>query len=49
MKYLILLGDGMADWPVPDLGGRTPLDVARSKLEAVAIATREGVVEDPWA
>lgn len=29
MKYLILLGDGMADWPVPDLGGRTPLDVAR--------------------
>ena len=28
MKYLVLLGDGMADWPVPALGGRTPLDAA---------------------
>jgi 2,3-bisphosphoglycerate-independent phosphoglycerate mutase len=28
-KYLILIGDGMADWPIPSLGGRTPLEAAR--------------------
>ena len=28
MKYLVLLGDGMADWPVPALGDRTPLEAA---------------------
>lgn len=28
MKYVILLGDGMADYPVPELGGSTPLEVA---------------------
>lgn len=27
-KYMILLGDGMADRPVPELGGRTPLEAA---------------------
>ena len=27
-KYLILIGDGMADWPVEALGGRTPLEAA---------------------
>ena len=30
MKYLILLGDGMADYPVPELGGKTPLEYART-------------------
>lgn len=28
MKYVILLGDGMADYQLPELQGRTPLDVA---------------------
>ena len=28
MKYLIILGDGMADYPVEELGGKTPLNVA---------------------
>lgn len=28
MKYIIFLGDGMADYPVPELGNRTPLQVA---------------------
>jgi 2,3-bisphosphoglycerate-independent phosphoglycerate mutase len=28
MKYAVILGDGMADWPVDALGGKTPLDVA---------------------
>ncbi len=28
MKYVVVLGDGMADYPVDTLGGRTPLAVA---------------------
>src|SRR5512147_767834 len=27
-KHLILIGDGMADWPVESLGNRTPLEAA---------------------
>jgi 2,3-bisphosphoglycerate-independent phosphoglycerate mutase len=30
MKYLILLGDGMADLPLAELGGKTPLEFART-------------------
>ena len=30
MKYMVLLGDGMADWPLPELDGRTPLEAART-------------------
>jgi 2,3-bisphosphoglycerate-independent phosphoglycerate mutase len=28
MKYIILIGDGMGDYPIPELGGRTPLEAA---------------------
>jgi 2,3-bisphosphoglycerate-independent phosphoglycerate mutase len=28
MKYVILVGDGMGDYPIPELGGRTPLQAA---------------------
>ena len=28
MKYAIIIGDGMADWKVPSLGMRTPLEAA---------------------
>jgi 2,3-bisphosphoglycerate-independent phosphoglycerate mutase len=28
MKYLLIIGDGMADNPVPELGNQTPLEVA---------------------
>lgn len=27
MKYVVILGDGMADYPIESLGGKTPLDV----------------------
>lgn len=30
MKYVIIVGDGMADYPVESLGGRTPLMAART-------------------
>jgi len=28
MKYVILIGDGMGDYPIPELGGKTPLEAA---------------------
>ncbi|MFC1714157.1 cofactor-independent phosphoglycerate mutase [Candidatus Poribacteria bacterium] len=28
MKYMIIVGDGMADYPIPELGSKTPLQVA---------------------
>jgi 2,3-bisphosphoglycerate-independent phosphoglycerate mutase len=28
MKYILLIGDGMGDTPVPELGGKTPLEAA---------------------
>ncbi len=30
MKHIIILGDGMADWPVKSLGGKTLLQAART-------------------
>ena len=29
MKYIVILGDGMADLPVKELGNKTPLDCAK--------------------
>ncbi|MGI6622871.1 MAG: cofactor-independent phosphoglycerate mutase [Clostridiaceae bacterium] len=28
MKYVLVLGDGMSDWPINDIGGKTPLEAA---------------------
>lgn len=30
MKHIIILGDGMADEPIPELGGKTPMEVANT-------------------
>jgi len=30
MKYIVILGDGMADEPLPELGGKTPLEYAKT-------------------
>ena len=30
MKYIVILGDGMADEPLPQLGGETPLEYAKT-------------------
>ncbi len=32
MKYVVILGDGMADEPIESLGGRTPLAAARTPV-----------------
>ena len=37
MKYVILVGDGMGDYPVAELGGKTPLEAAATPhLDALA-------------
>jgi 2,3-bisphosphoglycerate-independent phosphoglycerate mutase len=40
MKSIIIIGDGMADYPVPELDGRTPLMVAQKP--AIDRIAREG-------
>ncbi len=32
MKYIVILGDGMSDYPVEELGGKTPLEVAKKPV-----------------
>ncbi len=42
MKYAIIIPDGCADWPIEELGGRTPLQAAATpNLDALA---RRGIV-----
>jgi 2,3-bisphosphoglycerate-independent phosphoglycerate mutase len=37
MKYILVIGDGMADNPVPELGGKTPLEyVKKPHIDAMA-------------
>lgn len=37
MKYIVFLGDGMADYPQPALGGKTPLELAKKPyIDALA-------------
>lgn len=44
MKYLVLLGDGMADYAIPDLDGRTPLEAAHTPaMDALAQAGLTGL------
>lgn len=45
MKYVILLGDGMADHPIDSLGGKTPLQAAnKPNMDLVARQGRSGLV-----
>ncbi|MBE0599077.1 MAG: cofactor-independent phosphoglycerate mutase [Desulfuromonadales bacterium] len=46
MKYIVLLGDGMADEPIEALGGKTPLQHARTpRMDELARRGRLGLVE----
>jgi 2,3-bisphosphoglycerate-independent phosphoglycerate mutase len=44
-KYLFLVGDGMADYPVDSLGGRTPLEAAYTPHMDRIAACRVGLVK----
>ena len=46
MKHLIILGDGMADWTVPQLGGKTLLEYAASPyMDWLAQHGRNGLLK----
>jgi len=46
MKYIILLGDGMADYPLKELGNKTPLQVAQTEsMDAIAGRGTLGMVQ----
>ncbi len=32
MKYIVVLGDGMADYPIDEIGGKTPLEYANTPM-----------------
>ena len=45
MKYVIIHGDGMADWPCEELGGKTPLEAARKpNMDLIASCGELGLV-----
>mgnify|MGYP002579495835 FL=1 len=47
MKYIVVLGDGMADEPIPELGNKTPLDAAATPvMDALAGAGIIGTVQN---
>ena len=46
MKYAVVLYDGMADYPVPALGGKTPMELAKKpNFDALAQKGRVGLVK----
>ncbi len=46
MKYLVILGDGMADYPIDALGGKTPLEAAFTpNIDALAAKSTLGTVK----
>jgi 2,3-bisphosphoglycerate-independent phosphoglycerate mutase len=46
MKYIVILGDGMADEPVDELGGKTPLEAAyKPVIDRLAACGEVGLVK----
>ncbi len=46
MKYIVVLYDGMADYPVPALGGKTPMELAKKPcLDKLASMGEVGLVK----
>lgn len=46
MKYIIILGDGMADWPIKEFGGKTILQNARKPyMDMLARKGRTGMLK----
>lgn len=45
MKYIVLVGDGMADYPIKELGNKTPLEAAKiPNMDYIAKNGRSGLV-----
>lgn len=46
MKYVVLLCDGMADYPVPELGNKTPMEAAnKPAMDALAKVSELGTMK----
>lgn len=46
MKYILVVGDGMSDYPVPELGNKTPLQAAnKPNMDAIAAKGRSGLIK----
>lgn len=46
MKYIVMLGDGMADYPVEELGNKTPLEAAdKPNMDRLAKRSIAGMVK----
>ena len=47
MKYIVILGDGMSDEPIAQLGGKTPLEYANTPaMDRLASAGEMGMVQN---
>ena len=47
MKYIVVLGDGMADEPIEALGGKTPLEFASTPvMDSLASMGEMGMVQN---
>ncbi len=45
MKYVVVIGDGMADYPIPELENMTPLQTAhKPNMDAIATKGRTGLL-----
>lgn len=45
MKYIVIIGDGMADRPLKELGGETPLQAAdKPNMDWIAANGRSGLL-----
>ena len=46
MKYVLVVGDGMADYPLPELGNRTPLQAAyKPNMDSIAAKGQNGLIK----
>jgi 2,3-bisphosphoglycerate-independent phosphoglycerate mutase len=46
VKYILVVGDGMADYPVPELGGKTPLQAAyKPNMDSIAAGGQSGLLK----
>lgn len=46
MKYIVILGDGMSDYPIASLGDKTPLEAAKKPyMDMIAAKGKAGLVQ----
>jgi len=47
MKYILVIGDGMADYPIAELGNKTPLQTAyKPNMDTIATRGRNGLIKN---